>query len=144
MFLYVDTTAAQVWEGLSLLSPQALADRLGERVQFTVEAMAALMLYPWPEDEEELWRELTVASRQAAGKPITLELLPWAVRRHLPPPPPASLIDRLTGEAEKQFLDWAVRQGLPKMTLAHRLGITRSALYKKMHRHGIALELDED
>lgn len=125
----------------TLLLDQETVDRLvGRRVYLTVEAMAALMLYPWPGGEEELRESLRQARLAAGGHTIELAHLPPAVRQILPDPLPSSLLDYLMSETERHYLHWVITESrLPKKQIALRLGVTRSALYKKLGRHGIEL-----
>lgn len=127
--------------GKQMLTQETVEVLVNRRVRLTVEAMAALLLYPWPSGEDELRRAVLQAAVEAAGRPIDLVHLPAAVREALPQEPlDHGLLERFTGEAERQFLTWAVGEsGLPKKQLSGRLGITRSALYKKLGRYGITL-----
>lgn len=104
----------------------------------SVRTMAALMLYPWPGGEPELKEGLQTAMDRAKGHRIDRIHLPKPLAEALPKPPDRNLLDWFNAETECRFLTWCVRHsGLTKVQLAKELGITRSALYKKLDRFGI-------
>lgn len=122
---------------------QAVVESLtGGEAQLTVPAMVALMLYPWPGGEAELREGLAEARRQAAGRRIDVGHLPRPVqevfRAAVPPGERPNLLECLSRQAEAALLAWGIQHsGLSREALARELGITRSALYKKLQRLGI-------
>lgn len=119
---------------------QAVVESIaGGEVQLTVAAMVALMLYPWPGGEAELRAGLAEARRRATDHRIDLVHLPEPVQEAFAAAVPAGrLIERFSRQAEANLLAWGIEHsGLSRGALAKELGITRSALYKKLDRLGI-------
>ncbi len=124
-------------EAEALLTQEVL-DQMAEGIKVNVRTMAALMLYPWPGGEEELKEGLQTAIIKARGKRIDRVHLPKNLAEALPRPPEQDLLLWFSTETECRFLTWCIRHsGLNKVQLARELGITRSALYKKLDRYGI-------
>lgn len=120
------------------LLTQEVLEQMAEGVQVSVRTMAALLLYAWPGGAEELKEALQAAAARAQSARIDRAHLPKKLAEALPKPPDRNLLLWFNAEAECRFLTWCVRHsGLSKVQLARELGITRSALYKKLDRLGI-------
>ncbi|MFZ5587865.1 MAG: sigma 54-interacting transcriptional regulator [Thermodesulfobacteriota bacterium] len=102
---------------------------------FSPEALRLLLEYPWPGNVRELENTVEHAAVLARGGSVTPADLPAALRQAqaLPPPP------RTIQEQERRLLEEALAAtGWNKKLAAQRLGISRSALYQKLKRHGLA------
>lgn len=117
---------------------QEVLEEMAAGARLTVRTMAAMMLYPWPGGEHEWQEGLRQAMARARGARIDRAHLPPKLAEALPRPPERNLLAWFTAETEYRFLTWCIRHsGLSKMQLARELGISRSALYKKLDRLGI-------
>jgi two-component system NtrC family response regulator len=124
----------------------ALADafllRFGHAAGVAEGVMPALLEYSWPGNVRELENCMERAAIMAGGRPIEAAHLPEHIRskRVLERPTAFRLPD--TGlsldELEKSLVVQALeRTAGNKTRAAGLLGITRRALYSKMHTHGI-------
>ncbi|MBI2894575.1 MAG: sigma 54-interacting transcriptional regulator [Deltaproteobacteria bacterium] len=126
---------------------------IGKRpVRISGEAMALLERYPWPGNGRELANEIERAIVLGGGE-IDTQVLSAAVRtgepgrgpRLLRPGAPVLVsqggsekLSDLLGEAEKAIIASALQaSGGSRAAAAHRLGIGRTKLYKKMALYGI-------
>ncbi len=108
------------------------------------EAHEALVSYPWPGNVRELRNALERATILCDGGLITVEHLP--IRMGLPAPaaagpaapaafPPGAAVLR---SVERDLIANALQQASNNRSRAARLlGITRSQLYSRMHKHGL-------
>ena len=101
--------------------------------------------YPWPGNVRELRNAMESAVLLSAGGPLTLECLPPELLSgtdHTPqanPPAPESTATSCTmQQAEAQAIRAAIEATGGNLTqAARRLGIAKSTLYTKLHRHGL-------
>lgn len=123
-------------DDLELLTHELLSELAGT-VQappaFTAEAIAAILLHPWPGNVSELKRALRRALRLAGTGPVDLHHLPQEVAQTLQPAPPRQLFKRYLRSAELFLIRWALGACSNDRTRAARfLGLSRAALYKKL------------
>jgi DNA-binding NtrC family response regulator len=111
--------------------------------------MKMLMEYSWPGNVRELENCIERAVIMASGAPLAPAHLPENVRHNLVPgksfvftlPEGGISLD----EVEKNLLVQALeRAGGNKTSAAQLLGISRRAMYSKMHTHGIAAGPQEE
>jgi two-component system response regulator HydG len=98
------------------------------------EALRLLLEYPWPGNVRELENTMEHAVVLCRGRQITPADLPAVLRQ--PAPAPAS--NTTIQEQERRLLEETLAScAWNKKLAAQRLGISRSALYQKLKRHGI-------
>jgi len=116
----------------------------GATPEVTPEAMELIRAYPWPGNVRELDNALRRAVVYAEQDPIAPQHLPEEIRvaassaageadapqRYVAPDDP---------EVERRLIEEALREEAGNRTrAARRLGMSRSALWNKMHRHRIS------
>jgi len=101
--------------------------------EFGSEVMRRLLDYPWPGNVRELENTVEHAVVLAKGGQIEVWDLPASLREAAAPP--ATLMEREI----RMLLEILEDCGWNKKLAAQRLGISRSALYAKMKRHGISI-----
>jgi DNA-binding NtrC family response regulator len=128
-------------EDIPELAHEFLAQRRarypGAPARFSDEAMAALVAHAWPGNVRELEHAIERAALMAEGEaiaPVDLGLAPRAGE--------AVALERMTLEdAEKALIRRALdRCGGNVVQAASELGMSRSALYRRLQRHGMAGE----
>lgn len=125
-------------EDIPMLSERLIAEFAGELgrsiPELTTEASAMLKSQPWPGNIRELRSVVERAILLGNGRAI----VPDDLRFDVEPTPsltPASLMDN-----ERMFLLEALRsEGGNVLKTAQRLGLARSALYKKIKKFGIEI-----
>jgi DNA-binding NtrC family response regulator len=101
---------------------------------FSGEAMDALLAHPWPGNVRELEHTVERALLLARGARIELEDL-WLRRRGESTSPIAEMT---LAQAERHLIESALeRCGGNVAEAAESLGLSRSALYRRLQRHGI-------
>lgn len=130
-----------------LLLADAFLDEIGRRVGrpaggFSQEVHAALVAYPWPGNARELRNVIERATILCDEGLITLDHLPAEVRqqgqRLVQPEVPFPEGGVKLQSLERDLIQKALRQAQNNRSQAARLlGITRSALYYKMQKHGL-------
>lgn len=113
---------------------QAYARRYGKAVSgFAPEAVQALLEHPWPGNVRELDHSVERAVLLTRGDQVGVADLGLTVHDGAPP------LDRMTlDEAERQMITDALRRHDGNVSRAARtLGVSRSALYRRMRRHGL-------
>jgi DNA-binding NtrC family response regulator len=109
-------------------------------VDFTAEAITALMTYEWPGNVRELRSEIERAVVLSQRDRIELKDLSPAVQR-MPGPgsgerSPLAQNDLTVREAEKQLVIRALKEANGNRTLAARkIGISRRTLHRKLHSY---------
>jgi Nif-specific regulatory protein len=111
------------------------------------EAREAMLAYDWPGNVRELRNALERATILCDGGLITAEHLPIALGRSERTPPPAERTDAFPASGvdlevvERDLIAKALRTARNNRSRAARLlGITRSQLYYRMQKHGLASE----
>lgn len=111
----------------------------GTADRFSRAALDALVLYPWPENVEELDAAVRQAVRSCRASAIQPEHLPLAVRSYQPRSPGHSAarsmlnLDRTLARVEQQLIERAVQQAEGNRAEAARLlGISRARLLRRM------------
>jgi len=104
---------------------------------FSEDVMQIFLSYNWPGNVRELQNVVEHAVILAKGEMITENDLPqnlrWAIPRAEEPP-------RSLKETEKRLILKVLKEvGGNKYRAAKKLGITRSTLYGKVRKHGIAI-----
>ncbi|MGE5927887.1 MAG: sigma-54-dependent transcriptional regulator [Gemmatimonadota bacterium] len=103
-------------------------------LRFSADALAALRAWSWPGNVRELDHVLERAVLMAAGDNITAADL--GLRRDAAPA--ASLDDMTLEEVEAVLIRKALQRHDGNVSLAARdLGLSRSALYRRLSRHGL-------
>jgi len=124
----------------------ALADaflrRFGHNAGMAEGVMSKLLEYSWPGNVRELENCLERAAIIASGTPLEVSHLPEHIRQKRVLERPSAFLLPETGisldELEKSLLLQALEKtGGNKTRAAGLLGITRRALYSKMHTHGV-------
>ncbi|HKP96284.1 MAG TPA: sigma-54 dependent transcriptional regulator [Fibrobacteria bacterium] len=120
----------------------AFVRRFGHAAGLTEGVMSRLMEYSWPGNVRELENCLERAVIIAAGRPLEAAHLPEHIRQKRVLETPSAFRLPETGlsldELEKSLLLQALEMTAGNKTrAAGLLGITRRALYSKMHTHGI-------
>ncbi len=124
----------------------ALADvflrRFGHNAGMADGVMSKLLEYSWPGNVRELENCLERAAIIASGAPLEVSHLPEHIRQKRVLDRPSAFLLPETGisldELEKSLLLQALEKtGGNKTRAAGLLGITRRALYSKMHTHGV-------
>jgi DNA-binding NtrC family response regulator len=127
---------------LALYFLKDIAKEYGKPVtDFTMDAMQALLAYPWPANVRELRNAIEGAVALSRTDKITLRDLPATVRgagdAGLTPRDAQAVIEQkeLTlEEAEKQLIIRALQEAQGNRTLAaKKLGISRRTLHRKLH-----------
>jgi len=102
---------------------------------FSPEAMAALSDYDWPGNARELKNAIERAVVLCKGERIELHDLPAKLRAA---PPAAAPVQSLL-QSERQIIERVLAEcNWNKYQAAKRLGISRSTLYGKMKKFGLA------
>ena len=120
----------------------AFLPRFGHGAGLAEGVMSRLMEYSWPGNVRELENCLERAVIIASGKPVEVAHLPEHIRQKRVLETPSAFRLPETGlsldELEKSLLLQALEMtGGNKTKAAGLLGITRRALYSKMHTHGV-------
>jgi transcriptional regulator with PAS, ATPase and Fis domain len=98
------------------------------------DAHAALAAYDWPGNVRELRNVLERAAILSEGRPITLEHLDLRIREARAPAASTDLRD-----LERRTIEQVLRENRwNKAKAARQLGLTRSQLYFRLHRYGLA------
>jgi DNA-binding NtrC family response regulator len=125
-------------EDIPLLAAHFLArqsQRLGRRATLAPETMAALLEHPWPGNVRELEHVIERALLLCAADvvmPSDLLLTPPA--RH----DGGSGYEEMTlDEAERQLIERALARAGNVTDAARRLGLSRSAFYRRLAHHGL-------
>jgi DNA-binding NtrC family response regulator len=121
---------------------EAFLKRFGHEAGLAEGVMSRLLEYSWPGNVRELENCLERAAIIAAGKPLEVAHLPEHIRQKRVLERPSAFRLPETGisldELEKSLLLQALEMTNGNKTrAAGLLGITRRALYSKMHTHGI-------
>jgi two-component system, NtrC family, response regulator AtoC len=121
---------------------EAFLKRFGHEAGLAEGVMSRLLEYSWPGNVRELENCLERAAIIAAGKPLEAAHLPEHIRQKRLLERPSAFRLPETGisldELEKSLLLQALEMTNGNKTrAAGLLGITRRALYSKMHTHGI-------
>ena len=112
------------------------ADLPRDPLRLSDEALARLEAYAWPGNIRELRNVLERAALLARGPEIQAEELGFEKTRS----PSAEGSDLTLGEAEKEAIRKALEaEGGRVNRAAAALGISRSALYEKIRRHGLVV-----
>ncbi|MFN8589367.1 MAG: sigma-54 dependent transcriptional regulator [Candidatus Eisenbacteria bacterium] len=101
---------------------------------FAPEALQALLAHPWPGNVRELDHAVERAVLLARGRQVGTEDLGLRTAADGAPP-----LERLTlDEAERLLIQRALERHGGNVSLAAKaLGVSRSALYRRLERHGI-------
>jgi len=121
---------------------EAFLKKFGNTAGFADGVMTKLMEYSWPGNVRELENCLERASIIASGAPVELENLPEHIRQKKILEKPTAFRLPETGisldELEKSLILQALDMTSDNKTkAAGLLGISRRALYSKMHTHSI-------
>ncbi len=125
---------------------RTIASEYGKPVSdFTLDALQALVRYPWPANVRELRNAIEGAVAMCRGDKITLRDLPPNVRGAAPPggavPDAVALQAQSTltlREAERQLMIRALQESQGNRTrAASRMGISRRTLHRKLHAYGL-------
>ncbi|MBI4797878.1 MAG: sigma 54-interacting transcriptional regulator [Desulfarculus sp.] len=109
------------------------AGQQGKAVEdFSREALRLLLDYPWPGNVRELQNSVEHAVVLAKGSQVLPADLPASLR--LPAP---SASPTIAGHERRLLEETLAACGWNKKLAAQRLGISRSALYQKLKRHGL-------
>jgi DNA-binding NtrC family response regulator len=117
---------------------QRTAARYGRRIEgFDSEAMQAMLAYPWPGNVRELEHAIERAVLLARGDRLGLDDLGLGARS-VRSAEPAPIEDMELEEAER----WLIRRALDRhdgnvSAAAESLGLSRSAMYRRMQRYGL-------
>jgi DNA-binding NtrC family response regulator len=109
----------------------------------TPEAMELIRAYPWPGNVRELDNALRRAVVYAEQEPIAPQHLPEELRAAVPPMAaegvaPERYVAPDDPEVERRLIEEALlAEGGNRTRAARRLGMSRSALWNKIHRHRI-------
>jgi len=131
---------------LALHFLRTIAAEYGKQVNdFTLDALQALMRYPWPANVRELRNAIEGAVALCRGDKITLRDLPPNVRGTAPGDSAASGAAALPTQgsltlrdAEKQLIIRALHENEGNRTkAASRMGISRRTLQRKLHEYGL-------
>ena len=125
-----------------LLRQSSQKPETGE-IRLSPEAINALLAHSWQGNVRELSNVLERALSTMSGDVIGLTDLPFALQRKKAAPDMAGVapIREIQADAEKKAIVAALQQtGNNKVRAASLLGIHRTLLYKKMKKHGIALD----
>jgi DNA-binding NtrC family response regulator len=108
-------------------------------VELTPGAMRALLDHPWPGNVRELRHAVERAVLMAAGPAVTEDDLGLQPTRSSSPPAAGELTDDLTLEgAERMLIQRALgRHGGNVSRAAEALGVSRSALYRRLQYYGL-------
>lgn len=119
---------------LALASLAAASERHGRRFAgFTPDALRALQNYPWPGNVRELRNVTERAVLLAAGESVDVTDL-----RLEPLQAPPALEDMSLEDAERALLQSALKRfGGSVAAAAGALGLSRSAMYRRMEKLGI-------
>ena len=111
-------------------------------VDFTVDAMEALLKYSWPGNVRELRSAIERAVLLAREDRVSIKELPETIRLmqpltapplELPAPNPGSLMLK---DAEKQLIIRALKEASGNRTqAAKKLGMSRRTLHRKLHTY---------
>ena len=121
---------------------EAFLKRFGHGAGLAEGVMSRLLEYSWPGNVRELENCLERAAIIAAGKPVEIGHLPEHIRQKRVLDKPSAFRLPESGlsldELEKSLVLQALEMTSGNKTkAAGLLGITRRALYSKMHTHGI-------
>jgi two-component system response regulator HydG len=105
---------------------------------FSSEALRGLLTYDWPGNVRELENSVEHATVLAKGNTIDLPDLPEAVTVALKAPLPQEPPKAITANEERLVRKVLEECDWNKTAAAARLGISRSTLYEKLKRYGIA------
>ena len=129
---------------IPLLAHTFLKEFAGENskpvMDFTTDALEALLAYGWPGNVRELRTAIEHAVVLCRGDRVTVrDLPPWVRQRAAPaalaPLPPAGLT---VAGAEKQLIIRALKESEGNRTLAaKKLGLSRRTLHRKLHTYQI-------
>jgi DNA-binding NtrC family response regulator len=107
--------------------------------RFNRAALDAIVIYPWPNNFEELREAVRHAARRAEGPAIGIEHLPLAIRsfrsgeQPRPPKPSAVSLDQAVARFERQLIEQAIAASDGNRAAAARqLGISRARLLRKI------------
>jgi len=126
---------------LALHFLREIAEEYGKRVRdFTVDALEALVHYPWPANVRELRNAIEGAVALCRSDTIGARDLPANVRGGRAGgsgPKPLLASNNLTlQEAEKQLIIRALQESQGNRTLAaKKIGTSRRTLHRKLHEH---------
>ena len=126
-------------EDIPLLAASALerhARRYGKRLGgFEPEAVRALIAHPWPGNVRELDHAIERAVLLARGDEVRAEELALGPGA---PGGPAALEQLTLDEVERELIRRALKRHEGNVSEAARaLGLSRSALYRRLERHGL-------
>ena len=121
------------------------AQQAGRDIRLSKIAVAALQSYPWPGNVRELEHIIARAALLCEGTEILNLQLPAATSRPSNPDHdlasygPSNPAVMTLKEAEKRAITTAMsHHGGDKTKAAKTLGISRTALYDKLKRHGLS------
>ena len=115
----------------------------GAAPEVTAEAMELIRAYPWPGNVRELDNALRRAVVYAEQEPIAPQHLPEEIRNVAVPAggesaAPERYVAPADPEVERRMIEEALQaEGGNRTRAARRLGMSRSALWSKIHRHRI-------
>lgn len=111
-------------------------------VDFTVDAMEAMLKYSWPGNVRELRSAIERAVLLCRGDRVTERDLPETIRLQQPPTPlpadaaPAEQGSLTLKEAERQLIIRALKEANGNRTQAAlKLGMSRRTLHRKLHTY---------
>ena len=133
-------------EDIALMAPVFLKEFARENdkpvVDFTVDAMEALLKYSWPGNVRELRAAIERAVLLCRGDRVSIRELPESIRKMEPPatatfvpevPAPGNLVLK---DAEKQLIIRALGESDGNRTVAaQKLGMSRRTLHRKLHTY---------
>ncbi|MBI1839665.1 MAG: sigma-54-dependent Fis family transcriptional regulator [Verrucomicrobia bacterium] len=133
-------------EDIPLMAPVFLKEFARENdkpvVDFTVDAMEALLKYSWPGNVRELRAAIERAVLLCRGDRVSLRELPESIRNMEPPATSASPAEVVgqgslaLKDAEKQLIIRALKESDGNRTLAaEKLGMSRRTLHRKLHTY---------
>ena len=138
--IFVPSLAERIEDVPSMMD--TFLEKFGHKAGVAEGVLSRMMEYSWPGNVRELENCLERASIIAAGSPLTVDNLPEHIRQKRVLEKPSAFRLPETGlsldELEKSLLQQALEMTSGNKTkAAGLLGISRRALYSKMHTHSI-------
>jgi two-component system response regulator HydG len=117
---------------------QYAAEQRKDMTEFSPEAMRRLLDYPWPGNVRELENSIEHAVVLAHGKRIEVSDFPSALHHHKSDSKEVESQDTIKENEAKLLKEILEDCGWNKKQAAHRLGISRNTLYRKLKKYQLA------